>query len=123
MYVNVLSVLCPGGGLHLRFTNDWAPAQLYLALGMHLSFSGVLSFRNAGAVRDAAGRAPLDRILVETDCPFLAPVPHRGKRNEPAYVALTAAELARLRGLPADELAKATTENARRALRLPGRSP
>src|SRR5439155_12036208 len=70
-------------------------------------------------VRDAAARAPLDRILVETDCPFLAPVPHRGKRNEPAYVALTAAELARLRGLPADELARATTENARRSLRLP----
>jgi TatD DNase family protein len=115
--------LGPDGGVIHCFTSDWAAAQGYLALGMHLSFSGVLTFRNAGAVRDAAGRAPLDRILVETDCPFLAPVPHRGKRNEPAYVALTAAELARLRGLPADELAKATTENARRALRLPGRSP
>ena len=112
--------LGPDGGVIHCFTSDWTAAQRYLALGMYLSFSGVLTFRNAEEVRDAAARAPLDRILVETDCPFLAPVPHRGKRNEPAYVALTAAELARLRGLPADELARATTENARRA--LPGTS-
>jgi len=110
--------LGPDGGVIHCFTSDWPAAQRYLAMGMYLSFSGLLTFRNAKEVRDAAARAPLDRILVETDCPFLAPVPHRGKRNEPAYVALTAAELARLRGLPADELARATTENARRALRL-----
>src|SRR5439155_347084 len=82
-----------GGVIHC-FTSDWPAAQRYLAMGMYLSFSGVLTFRNAEEVRDAAARAPLDRILVETDCPFLAPVPHRGKRNEPAHVALTAAELA-----------------------------
>jgi TatD DNase family protein len=112
--------LGPDGGVIHCFTSDWTAAQRYLALGMYLSFSGVVTFRNAEAVREAVRNAPLDRMLVETDCPFLAPVPHRGKRNEPAYVALTAAELARLRGVPYEELAFATTANARRALRLPG---
>src|SRR5690349_9262662 len=88
--------LGPDGGVIHCFTSDWAAAQRYLALGMHLSFSGVITFRNADAVRDAAARAPLDRVLVETDCPYLAPVPHRGKRNEPAFVAVTAAALAAL---------------------------
>jgi TatD DNase family protein len=115
--------LGPAGGVIHCFTSDWTAAQRYLALGMYLSFSGVLTFKNAEAVRDAAVRAPLDRVMVETDCPFLAPVPHRGKRNEPAYVALTAAALASLRGVPPGELARATTENARRALRLPAGSP
>jgi TatD DNase family protein len=115
--------LGPEGGVVHCFTSDWAAAQRYLALGMYLSFSGVLTFRNAEAVRDAAARMPLDRILVETDCPFLAPVPHRGKRNEPAYVTFTAQALARLRGVPAEEVERATTENARRALRLPAGSP
>ena len=114
--------LGPDGGVIHCFTGDWTAAQRYLALGMCLSFSGVLTFKNAEAVRDAARRTPLDRLLVETDCPFLAPLPHRGKRNEPAYVALTAARLAELRGLPLPELALATTGNARRALRLPGGS-
>ncbi|HEY6911865.1 MAG TPA: TatD family hydrolase [Myxococcales bacterium] len=112
--------LGPDGGVIHCFTSDWAAAGRYLALGMSLSFSGVVTFRNAVALREAACKVPLDRMLVETDCPFLAPVPHRGKRNEPAYVALTAAELARLRGVPFDALAAATAANARRALRLPG---
>ena len=115
--------LGPEGGVIHCFTGDWTAAQRYLALGMYLSFSGVITFRNADAVRDAAARAPIDRVLVETDCPFLAPVPHRGKRNEPAYVALTAQALAALRGMPPEALARATTENARRALRLPAGSP
>jgi TatD DNase family protein len=115
--------LGPDGGIIHCFTSDWTAAQRYLALGMYLSFSGVITFKNAEPVRDAASRMPLDRILVETDCPFLAPVPHRGKRNEPAYVALTAQALAGMRGLTADEIARATTQNARRALRLPGGSP
>jgi TatD DNase family protein len=112
--------LGPHGGVIHCFTSDWAAAQRYLALGLYLSFSGVLTFKNAEPIRDAAARAPLDRILVETDCPFLAPVPHRGKRNEPAFVALTAAALASLHGLRVDELGRATTTNARKALRLPG---
>jgi len=77
----------------------------------------------AQALRDVAAQLPPDRVLVETDCPYLAPVPYRGKRNEPAYVAATAAALARLRGEPPDELAHRTTANARKALRLPGGSP
>jgi TatD DNase family protein len=111
--------LGPDGGVIHCFTSDWTAAQRYLALGMCLSFSGVLTFKNADAIRDAAARVPIDRILVETDCPFLAPVPHRGRRNEPAYVALTAARLAELRGLTLEELSLQTTGNARRALRLP----
>jgi TatD DNase family protein len=111
--------LGPDGGVIHCFTSDWTAAQRYLALGMSLSFSGVLTFKNAEAVRDAALRAPIDRILVETDCPFLAPIPHRGKRNEPALVAVTAARLAELRGLSLEELSLRTTGNARRTLRLP----
>jgi TatD DNase family protein len=101
------------------FTGDWTAAQRYLALGMHISLSGVLTFKAADALRDAAARIPLDRLLVETDCPFLTPVPHRGKRNEPAYVRLTAERLAEVRGLPLAQVEAATTDNARRALRLP----
>jgi len=112
--------LGPEGGVIHCFTSDWAAAQRYLALGMWLSFSGVLTFKNAEAVREAAAKTPLDRILLETDCPFLAPVPFRGKRNEPAYVTHTAVRLAGLRNLPLAAVEEATTGNARRALRLPG---
>jgi TatD DNase family protein len=111
--------LGPDGGVIHCFTSDWTAAQRYLALGMSISFSGVLTFRNADALRDAAQKMPLDRVLVETDCPYLAPIPHRGKRNEPAYVAHTAAKLAELKQLPLSEVEGATTGNARRALRLP----
>jgi len=112
--------LGPERGVIHCFTGDWAAAQRYLALGLHISLSGVLTFKAADALRDAAARIPLDRLLVETDCPFLTPIPHRGKRNEPAYVRLTAERLAQLRGIPITEVERATTENARRALRLPG---
>src|SRR5205085_6903742 len=108
--------LGPDGGVIHCFSSDWTAAQRYLALGLYLSFSGILTFRNAEAVRDAAARVPIDRVLVETDCPFLAPAPHRGKRNEPAYVALTAQKLAEVRGEPLERLAQATAENARRLL-------
>jgi TatD DNase family protein len=111
--------LGPDGGVIHCFTSDWTAAQRYLALGMSISFSGVLTFKNADALRDAAARVPADRILVETDCPFLAPIPHRGKRNEPAWVGLTAARLAQVRGVPLAEIERMTTGNARRALRLP----
>ena len=109
----------PEGGVIHCFTGDWDAAQRYLALGLHISLSGVLTFKAADALRDAAARIPLERLLVETDCPFLTPVPHRGKRNEPAYVRLTAERLAEVRGIPMAEVEQATTENARRALRLP----
>ncbi len=113
--------LGPDLGVIHCFTGDWTAAQRYLALGMHISIAGVLTFKSAEALRDAAARIPLDRLLVETDCPFLAPVPFRGKRNEPAHVALTAARLAELRKISLAEIEEATCANARLALRLPGR--
>lgn len=93
------------------FTEDWQVAERALALGFYLSFSGIVTFRNAAQVRDVAQRAPLTRLLVETDAPYLAPVPYRGKPNEPAYVRHVAEEVARLRGMPFAELAAATTDN------------
>nr|UXE45579.1 putative metal-dependent hydrolase YcfH [uncultured bacterium] len=108
------------GVLH-SFTGNWDQAQAFLDFGLHLSFAGMLTFANKGLdpLRDAAARAPLDRILVETDSPYLAPHPFRGKMNEPARIALTAARLAELRGLTLDDLASATTANARRLFSLP----
>jgi TatD DNase family protein len=111
--------LGPEGGVIHCFTGDWAAAQRYLALGLHISVSGILTFKAAGGLREAAARIPPDRLLVETDCPFLAPVPHRGRRNEPSYVRLTAEKLAEVRGVPLAEIERTTTENARRVLRLP----
>ena len=95
-----------------------AEAQGYVALGFHLSLSGVVTFKSAGAIREAAAWAPLERLLVETDCPYLAPVPMRGKRNEPAYVAHTATSVAQLRGLDPAVFAAATSDNSRRLFRL-----
>jgi TatD DNase family protein len=103
----------PGGVIHC-FSGDARAAERYLELGLYLSFSGIVTFKNATGIQEAARLAPLDRILVETDAPFLAPVPHRGKRNEPAHVAFTARKIAELRGLPADELGEAALRNTRR---------
>lgn len=86
-------------------------AEKAVALGMYISFSGILTFKKADEIRAVAAVVPENRILVETDAPFLAPMPKRGKRNEPAYVAHTAARLAEVRGLTVDELAARTTEN------------
>jgi TatD DNase family protein len=83
-------------------------------LGLYISFSGVVTFKNSQALRDVAASLPLERMLVETDAPFLAPTPHRGKRNEPAFVAETAAVLARLNGMSETDFAAATTANALR---------
>ncbi len=96
------------------FTASRELAETALALGLYISFSGVVTFKNSQELRDVARDTPLDRILVETDAPFLAPVPFRGKRNEPAYVAKTAAVVAEAKGLSATELAAATTANALR---------
>jgi len=93
------------------FSEDMAFARGALDLGFHLSFSGIVTFRNAQAIRDVAAWAPLDRILVETDAPYLAPVPFRGKSNEPAYVTHVAAQVAALRGLTPERLAEVTTSN------------
>lgn len=99
-----------GGVMHC-FTETWEVAKAALDLGFHISFSGIVTFRNATDLKDVARRVPLDRMLIETDSPYLAPVPHRGKRNHPALVVHVAEEIARLRGLPLDEVAAATSRN------------
>ena len=96
------------------FTSSRALAESGLELGLYVSFSGVVTFKNSQELRDIARDVPLDRILVETDAPFLAPVPHRGKRNEPAFVADTAMALANVKAISAAEIARATTENVLR---------
>jgi TatD DNase family protein len=106
-----------GGVIHC-FTGGVTEARVYLDLGQYLSFSGILTFKNAGNVREAAAFAPLDRILIETDAPYLAPVPHRGGPNEPSFIVETLRALAALRGLPADQVDRATSENTRRLFRL-----
>ncbi len=104
------------------FTAGPAEAQKYLDRGMYLSIPGVVTFKNAGSLRDAVRYIPLDRMLVETDSPFLAPVPYRGKRNEPAYVVKTAEAIAVLRGCCYEEVAAATTANSQRLFGLEGRA-
>jgi TatD DNase family protein len=99
-----------GGVLHC-FTETWEVAEAALAQGFYISLSGIVTFKNALTVKDVARRVPLDRLLVETDSPYLAPVPYRGKINQPAYVKHVAEEIARLRGMSFDELAAATTAN------------
>jgi TatD DNase family protein len=93
--------------------------QWFLDLGFHISFSGVVTFKNAKQIHAAAQMVPADRLLIETDCPFLAPVPHRGQRNEPAYVSHVAHHLAELRGVAVEEIAAITTTNAQRLFNLP----
>jgi TatD DNase family protein len=105
------------------FTSTRMLAETGLELGLYVSFSGVVTFRNSEALRDIARHVPLDRILVETDAPFLAPVPHRGKRNEPAFVAETARVVAELKGLDLPNFARITTENVERVFsRIPKRT-
>lgn len=93
------------------FTGSAEQARECLDLGFHLAFGGVTTFPKAAEIREAARIVPLDRLLLETDSPYLAPVPHRGKRNEPAFVAHVARTIAEVRGMAADELADATTRN------------
>jgi TatD DNase family protein len=107
-----------GGVIHC-FTGGVAEARRYLNLGHHLSFSGILTFKNGQPIREAAAFAPLDRILIETDAPFLAPIPHRGKRNEPAFIVETLRVLAEVRGAQVADVEAATAENTRRLFRLP----
>jgi TatD DNase family protein len=106
------------GGIIHCFSEDRAFAERALSLDFDLSFSGILTFKNAEAIRDAARFAPMDRILVETDSPFLAPAPLRGKKCEPAYIVHTAKYLAEIRGVSSDAVAGATTANVVRRLGL-----
>jgi TatD DNase family protein len=107
-----------GGILHC-FTSTWPHAKRALDMGFLISFAGNITFPKAQQIRDSAKEVPLDRILIETDCPFLAPVPYRGKRNEPAYVIEVARQLAALKGLTPEEIGAQTTANFRRFFSLP----
>jgi TatD DNase family protein len=106
-----------GGVIHC-FSGDAGWAAKFLDLGFHISLPGTVTFKKAHDAHQVARMVPLDRLLIETDAPFLAPVPRRGKRNEPAYVAYTAAEIASLRKMDVDDLAESTTANARRLFGL-----
>jgi TatD DNase family protein len=99
-----------GGVMHC-FTETWDVASAALDLGFHISFSGIVTFKNAVELKGVARRVPLERMLIETDSPYLAPVPYRGKRNQPAYVPHVAAEIARLRDVPLETVAAATSRN------------
>ncbi|MFT4171017.1 MAG: TatD family hydrolase [Rhodocyclaceae bacterium] len=100
----------PRGVMHC-FTETQAVADAALEMGFYISFSGIVTFKNAVALKEVARSVPLDRMLIETDSPYLAPVPYRGKQNEPSYVPHVAAEIARLRDVPVEEIAAATTRN------------
>jgi TatD DNase family protein len=107
------------GGVFHCFTETEAVARGALDLGFSISFSGILTFRNAAELRDVARFVPLERCLIETDSPYLAPVPYRGKTNSPAYVPYVARQLAELKGLAVEEVARATSRNFERLFKLP----
>lgn len=99
-----------GGVLHC-FTETWEMAKQALDLGFYVSFSGIVTFNNAEDLREVAAKVPLDRLLIETDCPYLTPVPHRGRPNEPRFVSHVAECIAEVRGMDADEVAATTHDN------------
>jgi len=106
-----------GGVMHC-FTETWEVAEAALTMGFYISFSGIVTFKSAKQIKDVAQRVPLERILIETDAPYLAPVPHRGKLNQPAYVKHIAEEIALLRGIEVNEVGLRTTENFERLFKL-----
>ena len=106
-----------GGVLHC-FTEDWAMAKRALDIGFYISISGIITFRNAEELREVAKNVPLDRLLVETDSPYLAPVPYRGKPNQPAYVREVCEYLATLKGISVEEMAQITTQNVQKLFKV-----
>lgn len=110
--------LGPAGGVMHCYSGSWEMAKECLSMGFYLSIAGPVTFPNAPKLKEVASRVPLDRLLIETDAPYLTPVPHRGKRNETAYVAFTADATAKLRGMETEDLAKLCTENGRRLFRI-----
>ena len=105
----------PGGIMHC-YTGSWEAAKVYLDLGLYISLSGAVTFKNAPKLSEVARNVPADRLLVETDCPYMAPVPLRGRRNEPAFIAHTFAKVAELRGEGPDRLSEQLWENANRIM-------
>jgi TatD DNase family protein len=112
-------VLSKTGGVLHCFGGTKSEADAFLSLGAYIGFSGILTFKKAASVKEAARDVPWDRILIETDAPFLAPEPHRGKRNEPSYVVRVAEALAEIKGVPLPEAANITALNSARLFRLP----
>ncbi|MFC1073547.1 YchF/TatD family DNA exonuclease [Pasteurella multocida] len=106
-----------GGVLHC-FTENWDMAKKGLDLGLYISLSGIITFKNAEEIRDVARRVPLDRLLIETDSPYLAPVPYRGKQNQPAYVREVCGYVATLKGVSFEEFAQLTTQNFERLFKI-----
>jgi TatD DNase family protein len=99
-----------GGVMHC-FTESWEVAEAAMEMGFYISFSGIVTFKNAKALKEVAQRVPLESMLVETDAPYLAPIPHRGKTNQPGYVKHVAIEIARLKGVTLEQVAQQTTNN------------
>ncbi len=108
-----LKPFCEAGGRGLIhcFTEDLAFAREVIGMGLYVSFSGIVTFRSADALREVARQVPLDRLLIETDAPYLAPVPYRGQTNQPAYVRQVAESIAQIRDLPVEQVAQQTSEN------------
>ncbi|WP_423188530.1 TatD family hydrolase [Alkalibacterium sp. f15] len=106
------------GGIMHSFNLDTYWMEKFLDIGMHISLNGIVTFKNAPEVKEVAQKVPFDKLLVETDAPYLSPMPHRGKRNEPSYVKFVAEEVAKQRGLPFEEVARQTTQNALRLFKL-----
>ena len=100
------------------FTESWEMAEVALSMGFYVSFSGIVTFKNAANVVEVASRVPLDRLLIETDAPYLTPVPYRGKPNQPAHVSLVADKIAEIKQLPVQAVAEATTDNFKRLFRI-----
>jgi TatD DNase family protein len=111
-----------GGVMHC-FTESWEVAEAAMELGFYISFSGIVTFKNASALKEVARKVPLERMLIETDSPYLAPVPYRGKLNQPGLVKHVAEEIARLRNIPFDEVAHATTRNFYELFGIKGNEP
>ncbi len=106
-----------GGILHC-FTESWEMAEQAIEMGFYISFSGIVTFKNAAALRDVAKKVPDDKFLIETDSPYLAPVPHRGKQNQPAYVVEVANHLASIRGQSVEQIAQLSSQNFNRLFNL-----
>ena len=120
---DVAELLRREGGGEVRgvihcFTGDYHAARTYLDLGFYLSFTGIITFKNAEPLRDVVRKVPLERMFVETDSPYLTPVPFRGKRNEPAYVRFVADTVANVKGLSLQEVVRVTTNNVRELFRI-----
>jgi TatD DNase family protein len=120
---DLLAILRDTGAEHRgvvhSFLGDAEVAQEFLELGLHLGIGGPVTFPKNGALREAVKDVPVERLLIETDCPYLPPVPYRGRRNEPSYVAYVAEEIARVKGINVEDGARRTTENAVRLFDLP----